>query len=242
MWYEIDSKISIGLEELIESGERMLIDTNIINGFIRGKKDCVEFNKLGSAEEKIKFSRSNNEFVLSLIKAVENGALFYLTEEIIKEIDPKSYNYKKIIKDYSNQKDRLLLELRREINEVCRLKRKIIESFVDNERVISYEGEGVYSRIGEIIEKEIYEEKFNTFLYLKERYNLSVTDYDFLIKGIIMSEKCGCFVLLSNDFGIARAGNDIYRRGAVKEGRIRFFLRNNFFTFYEIGLSERNTK
>ena len=66
---------------------------------------------------------------------------------------------------------------------------------------------------------------------IKNHCDLSDTDWDFLITGVIASSQNSPVCLISNDFGIGQAWNMFLECDLFKEDNLNFYLREGFDSY-----------
>ncbi len=213
-----DSEIK-SLEELASEDCHILFDTCVIS---RPLGNSTKFLEGKIIKEKADFYEKNNNFLDELIRYIVNKGNFFVTSYIIKEIvNHNSYHYKKAIRKEGGCRDRELLRLRRLFKREEQNKRRVANAFIDNDKLIILEGEM----------KKLYEKVSEKYQGLIEEYGLSNVDFDFLITGITLAMTSNPVIFLSNDYKIFHARNRILKREKIDEKMIRFFVREDFFSF-----------
>ena len=138
------------------------------------------------------------DYILFLQECLREKYPFYVTKKVMEEIN-KSGGYAKTYKihirnsKYPNKR-RVFVSpktIERENREFNRL----ISLLVNSDRVIQFTGS----------ETESYSNFSSDFFYLKGLEELSETDFDFLMNGIVLSNNRGKTAILTNDSGIRRA-------------------------------------
>lgn len=206
------------LEELTSENCCILLDNSIINPLGKGRKN-MDFDEI---KEKADFTEENNKFLSELTESIINKRNIFTTNYILEEIgNCNHYNYVKIIKKNGSCENRELLRLRRMIKKEEQGKRKLINSFVENNKVAIFEGET----------KKLYEEIFKKYQQFTWEYNLSNTNLDFLATGITFSMTSGPVIFMSNNYKLLYARNRILKTENLKEQDARFFTRIDFFKF-----------
>ena len=207
------------LEELASENCSILFDTSIIISPLGKKRGFFDSKRI---KEKADFIEENNNFIQEMRKYVINGNNFFTTTPVIEEIYNRShYNYKKKIRKDWLSKGKELLRLRRLIKKEEQEKTRLKNAFVDNRKLIMFEGETkkLYERVSEKYQKVIGE------------YSLSHTDFDFLMTGITLAMTSNPVIFVSNDYKILYARNKILERDHLEEQNVRFFTRIDTFKF-----------
>ncbi len=217
------------LEELSLEGCPVLVDTSVIMSPLgRNRGDYT------STKGKFYFTGKNREFLIKVRKYIENGSKFYITELIRQEIrGGRSYPYRKIIREEGGCKYRKLLDLRRLIVKEEKDKGRLAESFRDNNRIIILNKE----------EEKFYKELSNKYERTRKRYSLSSTDFDLLLKGVVLALMSNPISLLSNDYSIFYLRNKLLNENYyLIERDIRFFKRKGFFDFESLVMKNSSQK
>lgn len=207
------------LEELASEDCRILFDTSaIINPLGKGRK----YFDFKAVREKADFKEQNNNFLRDVTSYIINKGNFFVTGYVLEEISNyPNYDYKKIIKKEGHCRDKELLRLRRMIKKEEQNKRRMVNAFIDNNKLVVLEDEM----------KKLYERISEKYQGLKEKYKLSDTDFDFLLTGITFAMASVPVIFVSNDYKIFYARNKILRGNCLEEHDVRFFTRVDFFKF-----------
>ena len=201
--------------------------------FINSKYDLVIFdtNALCSAldkrlkgsyseaseERKIRALQSETEFYTRLIEYIEGGLRFSITKEVISEFKPVTIRSVMInrVKESFNLNFVPQHILERVISE----RDALISSFINKNRIISLKGYCGYDGL-----RKVYEN-------LPYQYELSETDFDFLITGLTLVKKGNLCALVSNDNGIRAGWADILRKENMFFSHFGFFRNGGDFNF-----------
>jgi len=221
------------LDDLAEENCSVLFDTSVVVGPLGQNRRDLRL------KGKIEFTEKNIEFLRDIIKYVENGSEFYITKPVLEEIDKGSfYTYKKAIKKGKARGNKILLKFRRLLVEEGKEKRKLVKCFKYNNKIINFdENEGVL--LNRALEK---------YSDIQEKYELEDTDFDFLINGLTIAITSNPVDLLSNDYHIFYARNDVLQKINFRERKIynknfwgediRFFNRIGFLDFEELVMKQ----
>ena len=206
------------LEELASEDCCILFDTSVITPLGKGK----EFFDSKTIKEKADFKEQNSNFLHELVRHIANKGNFFVTGCVLEEIgNRRNYDYKKTIRREGACKDRELLRLRRLIKRGEQEQRRVLNAFIDNDKVVILEGEmkKLYDRISE---------KYQMFI---GKYSLSHADFDFLLTGITLAMASIPIIFVSNDYKIFYARDDILEDENIKEKDVSFLTRVDFFKF-----------
>ncbi len=169
-------------------------------------------------KEKINLTEGNKRFLGDMIKYIENGSNFYITQPVLEEIY-EGCKYKKTSDPYG-----LIEEEEKE-------RERLADSFKDNKKIIVLDRnkEDMYVCISE------------KYKWIGKKRGLSCADFDLLIKGLTLSITSKPVKILSNDYHVFYARNDILQRINSHEKKIYnrelgdkdigFFNRIGFFDF-----------
>jgi len=218
-------------------------------------------------KDKIDFIKDNIGFLVETRQYIERGSNFYITEPVRKEIrEGDSYSrshLERIIRREGQCENKGLLKLRRLIVEKKEEKGRLTESFRNKNKIITFgrneeefynmifkkyreSGEKIFSTIGDnnpeqiSFEKEIYNCVFIKYLEIGEKHDLSYADFDLLMKGLSLSITSNPVILLSNDYSIFYARNDILQEINSRGRKIynKNFGEEDIGFFNRIGFSE----
>jgi hypothetical protein len=202
---------------------RFIFDTSTIVSVLgKDSPDCP----LDTIEKRKDFLDKSSEFLRKIRGYIASRHNLLTTTFVLEELlSRKTYHYKKSIKKEGQCGDRNLLNLRRAIKENERERRRVANAFNDNQRILVL-NDGM---------RRIYDEKSAEYSALREKYGLSETDFDLLIKGMALAMASKPAVLVSNDFKIFHARNEIIKDNfGNKPYLIRyagFLVRRDYFRF-----------
>ena len=214
----LESEIVGREEKNIWDYDYVLVDSSVMNPLGFCPKNCSSDEiKMGSYQDQLTFL----DFIIN-----EGTDYFYLSKLIFDELNDSfrfPFSYKKRIKRSPSNVNSKLLRL---IRTTIKKERKMIDFYVDNGKILSFSEEDKKAYMG-------LSKKYNS---LKERNSLSEADFDFLISGLVLSQKGESSALLSNDFGIVKSWKFIlYHRNIFPE-KFGFFLRHYFPNFEKLSL------
>lgn len=197
-----------------------LFDTSVLLNYFTENK-----NSRTLAEKIAKIEKHYNFFSL-MQNYIGKGSNFYITPLISEELQAgHSYSLKKNIKRMGFCRNRELLKLHRKEREGYKKQRRLVETFRDNNKILELrEGEKIF-----------YQIFYNRYIELKEKYNLSEADFDFLISGMTLARARCSVTLVSNDLGIFHARGDIWKEKTRWPKKLKFFVRRDFLDFEKIG-------
>jgi len=215
------------LEELSLENCPVLFDTSVIVQPLRKGKSDLEYKQV---EEKTYFVNENLKFIRQMTGYIKEKKNFLTVRSVIDELSRgNAYGYKKGVKKRGSFRNRPLLKLCRAIRAEEKERRKLIDSFLENERIIKLDEE-----------KEVYSIVYNKYLGILEEFNLSDTDINFFLTGITLAMTSTPVILVSNDFGILKARNRMLVNACLDEESIRFYCRSNFLEFRLLKIRNKN--
>ena len=212
----------VTLEELAYKGNYVLFDTSAIISPL-GKGMSHIDDKI--IKEKADFKEENNNFLDKMTKYIISNGNFFATSYVLEEIIKiKHYNYKKKIRKEGSCRNHELLRLRRLIKMEEYSKKRIVNSFIDNNKVILIEH----------VNKNIYDNLIKKYHKFIDEYNLNHTDFDFLLTGMTLVAASNSVIFVSNDYKIFHARNRILKREKIEEQNAQFFTRIDFLKFQQL--------
>ena len=235
----------ITLEELAQKPYPIIFDTNIIlyrfseRSISDFKKEVfylpiTEYVKKVKIEniikEKIITAEKDRDFFILLENYIKKGCNFYITPEVVNELQggrgypPKKI--KKISRDFPIHRE--ILELYRERIKENKEKSHLVNVFEDNDRIFCLKEN----------EQNLFRHFYKKYFCLLENCELidnHFTDNDFKILIYCMSraKKSGPTALISNDRGIHKAAK-IILKGEDICYKAELFIRRNFFYFEKV--------
>ncbi len=199
------------LEKFSLENRLLIVDTSIIIGPLGQKRNGLRL------KEQIDFTEKNKDFLIEIEEYLENGSRFYTTELILKEIYEgcrckKSLDPYGLIEDEGKERERLA------------------ESFRDNKKIIILDGN----------KKDLYDCISKKYKGIGKERGLSYADFDLLMKGLTIAITSNPVDLLSNDYPIFFARNDILQEINSKRRKIynKNFGDDDIGFFNRIGFSE----
>jgi len=212
------------LEEIAKR-DFVLFDTSSLSNPLKVSQSIDS----ASINEKIIMFEENFQFFCLMKEYLEKGTHFYITQLVFNEIQAGGYSLKKNIKKHhlrgNIEKNRALLDFRRKLREKCKENRSLANLFQDYERVVKLNSN----------EQQIYDFFYNKYLILKYNYDLSETDFNFLISGISLAKTGKYVTFVSNDFDIFKARRRIVKSEDMLYKTTRFFIRKSFLDFEMMG-------
>jgi len=197
-----------------------LFDTSVLlNYYNRNQNPRTLTEKFAKIEEHYNFFSLMQNYI-------GKGSNFYITPLISEELQAgHNYSLKKNIKRMGFCRNRELLKLHRKEREGYKKQRRLVETFRDNNKILELrEGEKIF-----------YQIFYNRYIELKEKYNLSEADFDFLISGMTLARARCSVALVSNDSDIFHARKDILGEENLWFRKVKFFVRKDFLNFRKIG-------
>ena len=85
-------------------------------------------------------------------------------------------------------------------------------------------------------EQNRYNQFCKDYSNIEKDYGIGNVDFDLLISGLTTSQTRGSSALISNDFGIVRAGRYLSRKESFSKEKFGFFRREEVDTFKTLGL------
>ncbi len=203
------------LEELTNEYDFLLLDTCVMGNGMKYNKDIL------TCKEKREKIEDEHFFRNLLMDHLMRGDSCWITPEVCDEYSEIShYPYMKAVRRRGSHSDKGVLNLLRERRYCCREIRRLIEMFSGQGRILGLD------KLTEE-ELELYNTQRKEYDRLQKGYELSDTDYNFLILGKILSQKRGDTALASNDFGILHAWRNLYFNLVRnnKHNKFDFFVR-----------------
>ena len=213
------------LESLAKENSLVLWDTSAISCPIF-KSNFLKQIKCHKEKERehADFREKNNIFIHNVGEYIKSRN-FFTTNFVLEEIGAGGhYGYKQMIKREGCCRNRELLRLRRAIKEERHEKGKVINAFTDNNKIILLDDE----------KRRVYFTASKKYQNFKTKYELSDTDFDFLITGLSLAATSRPVIFLSNDLKIYHARNEIVEDMNLNRNDARFFIRDRIFEFREI--------
>lgn len=221
------------LDDIVSEYECVLVDTCTLFGYVGG---CIE-DSLLNKEREILF-RENHEFRESLIRHLNQHALIFVTDGVLREYSGGfGYDYKKAVKNaekllflpkrlgYERMNHRSVIEFQRRKRGGIKERRKLIDFFRENDLVLKLGEDQIW----------VYKNLSNKYDFLKETKGLSDVDYDILISSVVLAKTVGASAVLSNDFGIASARRFLLIKEDLQPEELGFFVRKNNLKFKQLG-------
>lgn len=115
--------------------------------------------------------------------------------------------------------------------ELNKAKSKLEEAFICKSKVILLNEE----------EKRIYSGLESRYSWLRRKFDLSDTDFEFLLFGRIISYNRGPTAILSTDFGICSGWKEVLKRDNISPDSFGFYARNCFNLFSRLNKNSRRT-
>ncbi len=168
-------------------------------------------------------------FKKRLKKYIKKGMPIFITSNVRDEcLNTREHPYKKILKDFDygwgSEIYRQLSKRIRAIDKARRESEKLINVFQENNRIIDISCE----------EEVLYDSLYWRYKWLDEKKDLGITDFDFLISGVVLVQKNGSTALLSNDYGIADAWEFLLKREGFTKEQFPFFTREKLYRFQKL--------
>ncbi len=219
------------LEEIASKYQIVLMDSSVLIHYLGGEqyKSFFSFEKKGIALEEEHQCR-----IMLMDYLNKKGLPCFITSSVLEEFQAgDNYPYKKMIKRDSSYKNarlipkagsdkaRKLLKLRRKIKDAQKGRRKLINTFQENNRVLELNES----------EHNLYNIFDKTYSGLLSYYGLSKVDFDFLLSGAVTSKIRESSALISNDFGLVRAWNYIRKKEKISSEQFGFVIRTGLDDF-----------
>jgi hypothetical protein len=192
-----------GLEKIVKEYKIVLFDSSsLIDPFCGSRYKGVHNEYVCSI--KTNELQKKIDYILFLQECLRKNYPFYVTEKIIKEINRgggHAKNYRIRLRHSTYPKKRRVFVSPKTIEREGSEFNRLVSLFLNNHVIKLTDSEtGLYSNFS------------SDFFYLMKLEELSETDFDFLIKGIVLSESRGKTALLANDSGIRKAWFHLTKR------------------------------
>lgn len=205
------------LEEISERYGFILIDTSSLtwSSLKNIEVRLLDFEGLMSIpKEIIKSTVLFKEFL-------EERKNFYVTQLILEEYNHNAYYpYKKIIKN-RKKISKKGLKLCRKKREASKEMGKLVRALEENGGILELDED----------ERKLYGKMSKKYSFLKRKRNISETDFDFLIAGVVVSMRRNLTSLISNDFGIFYSWRELLKKEKLEPEQLGFFVRKDFNAF-----------
>jgi len=205
------------LEDLAKSSYPIIWDT------------CVFSHPIGEQEktnlkDRTEFNVKRNAF-LQEFKRVLPKSQFYVPDTILEEMNAYYLRLKGVNADNSFLWVRkYVLQLQREMVKGRKLTTGISYDLQEMQRAVDFTNQGYYLAL---------QRQYGSF---KNRFEMSEADFDFLLSGLILAKKHGHASLVSNDFGIINARNELVNRDEISDKNFSFLIKRDFFVFEDISV------
>lgn len=216
------------LEKIVSNYEIVLMDSSAFSHCLRDKQDLISVE-----QRKILLKQEHLSRVI-LTNYLEAGLDFYITPLVLEEsqVGPH-YPYKKLIKELVSQKNRKVLDLRRQKRDSQIELRELGRLFQKKNRIyiLPSKEQRLYN---------VYNSSYSGFLSL---YNLSDADLDFLLHGAATSKLQRTCALICNDIrGIYPAWKHIRRQENLSSEQFGFYFREEPDGFRNLRYFSKITK
>ena len=218
----------VNLEHLISSHDFVIFDTCAITERWR-----ENFSKCRTHYEAFDYAKNTLNFEQRLNEKVAGGSNIYITSGVYNEIvDVKPYSVKKTAKMDDGKLRKSLVPISRAIRESRKTLRKLTEAFLDNNRILNFKNAG----------NKDYEKLSDRYIHLKDKLELSETDFDIIVSGLYLKEAGESTAVLTNDNKICEAGYAILFGGNISPKNLDFFIRSGFNQFKEFFIPKARLK
>lgn len=210
----------ISLDSLALKEYPVLLDTSaLLDYYTQARNPETSTEKFAKAKE-------GYDFFVLMKNYVQNGNNFYITSLVSNELqNGYSPPFKKGIKKIGGCKNRETLILHRKRREVAKARRALDRTFQESDKILKFGKD----------EQSLYDLLYKRNIGLKEKYELSESDFDLLISGGVLAKTGKTIALVSNDLGIFRARKEILNREKLWPNKFKFFIREYFLDYKKIG-------
>jgi len=183
-------------EELIKRYDYTFVDAGALNGDISGDIHLAKQHSADGVRNSQRALEIHKESIAFFLDMVDRGYNFYLTERVKGEIRVAGGE---IVLESTKRGQRNLRGFGGEYygkrRRLSRLTDRLIRELERRQTVV---GPGSFTKP----EVELYKTLYSQCGYLRDKHNLSYTDFDLLIMGAVFSDQRGSTAVVSNDRGI----------------------------------------
>ncbi len=220
----VENDVVDSLEEIASKYSLALMDTSFFSESFRNKKNLITVRGIDSVKEKANIIEKEHQFRIMLIDYLERGFPYFITYPVSKEYSGiRHYPYKKIIRKMGSN-NRELLNLRRQIRDSEKEKRRLIDIFEENDKILQLSEE----------EKSLYDVFSEKYYFFKNVYELSDVDFDLFISGAVLSKARNSSALASNDFGIVHAWRCFLKKENISPNQFGFFVKRGINFYWKL--------
>lgn len=213
-------KNKVSLENLASAEYPVLLDTSVLLSYYTSNHNPITLS------EKLVEAKERYDFFVLIQNYVKKESNFYITPLVLAELQNGfGHSFKKSIKESGSCKNRELLKLHRQRRDKFKQQGRLYNTFQENNKIFQLEKE----------EKILYDLIYTRNIGLKKKYQLSETNFDFLVSGAVLAEEGKTIALVSNKRGIFYARKDILEKKDFLFKRFKFFIRKDFLDFIKIG-------
>jgi len=208
----------IPLERICEEFDFILLDTSALINFLEAKSSTSL-----KLKDRISCKKSEIDSCIFFNKYLKQKGMFYLTERVSEEFEcPKNKTFEEVL-PYSNRSKSSKKE-RVYFGKICsamKERKKLLKNFKKENKIINLD----------IFENYTYNQIYRRNKPLKKIKRLTETDYDLLITAAVFSVSRGNTSLISNDFSILYAYQDLIKNERFNSSKYGFFIRKKENTF-----------
>ncbi len=202
-------KQTITMEELASSAYPSIWDTSVFSCNI---DDAPIERNLGV---KISMQEKRNAYGEKFRKFLPQSQ-FYVSQMVLDEIQAGYNGLKKTaLSENSTLKRRRLLGLRRARKIGKKLATSLGYSLQERGKIIDFKSQDDYQKL---------RAKYHYFI---DKHGVSETDLDLLLSGILLARREGRSSVISNDFGILSARNDVVNGRELTPEELQFIIRES---------------